>query len=318
MRVPVLVTLVLLLPLPCVAQGAKKPAAAPGKAAAPKPTGPDLPSKVPGGLPFCVVNGEAVSLEAYVDRLSIAFGPQVREALIEEALIRQEAKRRKVLVTQAEINAAAAQAYTATVRQYGDEKKLAEDLLKSRGWTPADYKSVIRAQTEHQVLRRKLAASLVKADAVTDKQVEERYTEQRAAFTQPETVKISHILVRRPEEGEGGADFAQVARESSDDKITGKGGGEIPTPIGRGANPFGAAFEAAVYGAPVGLVGQVVVTPLGYHVIRVDSTQEGRTPPLAEVREQIRTALLAEKRDEALGELFVRLRTNAKIETGKF
>jgi parvulin-like peptidyl-prolyl isomerase len=307
------------------------------KPAALRRPGPDVPSKAAPGASFCVVNGEAVPLSVYMDRLSLRYAPEMRETLIEEMLVRQEAKRRKLTATPAEIEKTVARAYGESVRRYGEEKLLVEDLKNTRGWTPEDFKAVIRDQADVQVLRAKIAESLAGPDSVTDEQVKTRYESQKQAFTQPDTVRISHIMVRRPSDAaqepaarkkaEGllkqvqdarGANFEQVARESSDDDATKAKGGKIPVEIARGANPYGAAFEAAVFSAPVGIVDEVIATPLGFHVVRVEEKRPGRLLPLSEVREQIRAALLMQRQQQALDELFVRLRTSAKIDTGRY
>jgi parvulin-like peptidyl-prolyl isomerase len=287
-----------------------------------------------------VVNGERVPISVYIDRLSLAYGPQIREELIQETLISQEAKRRKITVSAAEIEAVVASTVAATISspQVGSEEKLAAQLKATRGWSIEDYKQVIRSQSGPQVLRRKLADSLVKASAVADADLEKRYNEQKQQlFTQPDSVRISHILVRRGSDSTAddaakrkaqellekvkaarGANFEQVARESSEDRITGLEGGKLPIDIGRGAHPFGAAFDSVVFAAPTGLIEEVIASPDGYRIVRVDQKKEGRVLPLAEVREQVRAGLIHERREQALDELFVRLRTQAKIETGKF
>jgi parvulin-like peptidyl-prolyl isomerase len=183
----------------------------------------------------------------------------------------------------------------------------------------------------------------VDAKAVTDKDVEARYeAAKERQFTQPETVRISHILIRLPEDDKlsteekertartraetllkklraaNGANFEQVAKESSDDRATGAVGGKLPSLLAKGANPFGADWDTVVFAAPVGLIDPPVQTPLGYHLVRVDAKTPGRVIPLSEVRDQVRQAILDERRAQALDELVLRLRTQAKIETGKF
>ena len=279
----------------------------------------------------------------YIDRLSLRFAPDIREVLIHEALLQQEAERRKIRVTAADLDATVSKAYALTLSQFGDEKAMLEQLKTTRGWSREDYRTVIRMQAEGQVLREKLAAALVPAASVKEEELSKLYEERRDQFTHPESVRISHILIRRPAAGAGGASeeqdrkarekaeailkkvidggataFEAAARESSDDRATGAKGGKVPSAIVRGANPFGAAFEANVFSAPIGLVRQVIPSPGGYHIIRVDAKQEGRTLPLADVREQLRMNLVAERRDRAVDELLLRLRTQAKVQVGKF
>jgi parvulin-like peptidyl-prolyl isomerase len=323
-----------LLAAPALAQKSK-----PAKPAAPgaRKSGPDLPSRAPSGAPIATVNGERIPMSLYIDRLSLAYGPQIREALIEEALISQEAKRRKISVSAAEIDATVSRTFQDSVRRFGDQEKLAAELARTRGWTVEDYRSVIRSQAPAQTARQKLAEALVKPAEIKDADVEKRYEEQKQTFTQPDSVRMSHILIRRGSDEEKdraaktraeellkkvqaakGANFEQIARESSEDRITGPEGGKVPIDIGRGAHPFGAAFDSAVFGVPSGVVEEVIASPDGYRIVRVDQKKEGRVVPLAEVKEQVRAALLQERRAQALDELFVRLRTQAAVETGKF
>ncbi len=334
---------VLLLTLALAAPAlAQKPAVKASSSAKPAAStasaGPDRPSRLRPGAPVCVVDGVVIPLSTYIDRLSLRYGPEIREALIEEAVLRAEAARRKIAVTPAELDGMVRKSYGEALRHYGDEKALAAELEKSRGWSIADFKSVLREQAEVPALRGKLAAILVKADAVTEAEIAKRYEQQKDAFLQPDTVRIAHILIKRSGDSaaadaaarkqaeellkqlveSNGARFEALAKEKSQDPATASRGGVIPVEIPRGANPFGAAFEATVYNAPLGLVREVIASRDGYHLVRVDAKQEARALPLAEVKEQLRAALLTEKRDQAVDALLVRLRTAAKISTGKF
>src|SRR5262249_17692434 len=104
--------------------------------------------------------------------------------------------------------------------------------------------------------RRVLVATLANASvpppAVTEAEVETAYQERLREFEQPERRKVAHILVRVPsvggsaaEEGakakaeaalekvKGGADFARIAHEVSEDTATAPQGGELGT-VARG------------------------------------------------------------------------------------
>ncbi len=73
----------------------------------------------------------------------------------------------------------------------------------------------------------------------------------------------------------GGADFAKVAAEVSDDPGSKGNGGFLP-PAPRGQ--FVPAFDSAGWALAPGAMTGLVETPFGYHIIR--------RPPLAQVREQ--------------------------------
>lgn len=336
--------------LVCMPVSAQKPAAKPAakrpatkKPVARKPApayvGPDLPSKLPASSPVAKVNGEVIPLSLYVDRLSLRDGPTMREMLVQELLIRQEAKRRKISLTAAEISGAVERAFAATAVNFQGERQLEAELKKSRGWSAADYRVVLRSQVDVQLLREKIAEQLVKPADIKAADIEARYAENRQSYVQPDTARISHILVRKSPNGDpdkekaqrakaddllkqiiaaNGKNFEDLAREQSEDEPTKIRGGRIPVDLIRGGHPFGGVFDAKVYSAPVGLIKEVIPAPDGYHIVRVDSKKEGRVLELTDVGEQVRSSLLAEQRERAFSELLVRLRSTAKVDTGKF
>ncbi|MBM3460060.1 MAG: hypothetical protein FJX77_16185, partial [Armatimonadetes bacterium] len=205
MRAAVSTWLALLLLLPAAAQTGRPPAGKPAakpsagaKPATPAVSGPDLPSRLPGTAPFCVVNGEKIPLSTYVDRLSLTYAPQMRELLILETLLRQECKARKVSATPEEVAAVTQKALEDHARRNNGMAGLTQELLRTRGWSVADFRRVIRDQAEGQILRDKLGTVLVKASDVKDTDLEPLYQQRREAFRQPDRVRMSHILIRRP------------------------------------------------------------------------------------------------------------------------
>lgn len=162
--------------------------------------------------------------------------------------------------------------------------------------------------------RRVLAALLptasVPAPAVPDADVEAAYQERRGEFEQPERRKVAHILVRVPtvggsaaEEGakakaeaalariKGGADFAQVAREVSQDEATASRGGELGV-VARGE--LMAPFEQVAFELKRGEAGGPVRTGYGYHVVKVLDVIPASKKELREVAPAIRANLAAE------------------------
>jgi parvulin-like peptidyl-prolyl isomerase len=335
MRLPLLLALCLALP----AAAAPRPAApaAPPRPAA--PSQPDVPSRLHPGTPLATVNGEKVPITTYLDRLSLQYGPQMREALINETLLRQEARRRKVTASPAEVDAEVRRAYGESVLRAGNEAALKEALQESRGWSPDDFRAALRIQAEPEVLRRKLSEALIKPSDISDADIEGYFNAHRQELGHSDTVKLSHILIRRPVDGDpakeqtarsraddllkqilaaGGANFEELARKESDDRATGAQGGRLPTEVTRGAHPFGSGFDASVFNAPLGLVNQVIPSALGYHIVRIDTKTPGRPATLAEYRDPIRAELLSQRRVQQTRDLLARLRAQAKVDTGKF
>jgi hypothetical protein len=93
----------------------------------------------------------------------------------------------------------------------------------------------------------------------------------------------------------GGADFAALAKEESDDTGSRDAGGDIGF-VARGATD--ARFEELAYSLPVGAVSDVIRTEFGFQILRVE---ERRVQPLEAVKEILANEL-AHKDMEALSE----------------
>jgi peptidyl-prolyl cis-trans isomerase D len=130
-------------------------------------------------------------------------------------------------------------------------------------------------------------------------------------FTEPEQVRARHILVKVPADAsaevkaaarkkaegllaavKGGADFATLARKSSDDPGSAAKGGDLGLfPRGRMAPEF----EAAAFALEPGGVSDVVETSFGFHVIKVEEHRPGGPKPLDQVRDEIVETLKKER-----------------------
>ena len=81
-----------------------------------------------------------------------------------------------------------------------------------------------------------------------------------------------------------GADFGEIAKKHSDDPGSGSQGGSL------GEFPKGtmvSAFESALDKLEVGEISEPVLTPFGYHIIKLESRTEERFKTLEEVREDV-------------------------------
>jgi peptidyl-prolyl cis-trans isomerase D len=135
-------------------------------------------------------------------------------------------------------------------------------------------------------------------------QIERFYEEHKSdRFTKPEEVRARHILVRlapgatdaeraaaRKKADEllarvkAGEDFALVAKQSSDDPGSAARGGDLGSFTRGRMDP---TFEQAAFGLAVGATSDVVETPFGLHIIKVDAHDAGGVQELAAVRDEI-------------------------------
>jgi peptidyl-prolyl cis-trans isomerase C len=94
-----------------------------------------------------------------------------------------------------------------------------------------------------------------------------------------------------------GADFAVVAKESSDDTGSGANGGDLGV-FGRGQ--MVPEFDKEAFLLPVGQISQPVKSPFGYHIIKVESHS---TKPFDEVKATILKRIPPELAQKALAEM---------------
>jgi peptidyl-prolyl cis-trans isomerase C len=176
---------------------------------------------------------------------------------------------------------------------------------------------------------------------VTDDEVKAYFEKNKAEFSEPESVKASHILVKVPQDADekawkdaeakikdikkkldGGADFAKLAQEMSDDPGSKAKGGDLGF-FSKGR--MVPEFEAAAFALKPGEVSQPVKTPFGYHLIKVVEKKDAHEKSFDEVKDQVKQNLLNQKRREALDAMLLNLKKQYPVkinetaidETGK-
>ena len=115
--------------------------------------------------------------------------------------------------------------------------------------------------------------------AFTTNPVQNQDTGAKKSLTEAEAKRKAEELRKRLE---GGADFAQLAKESSDDKESAGKGGDFP-PLKR-TSAYPDAIKKAVFDMKAGETSQPLRQPNGFYLIRLDQL---RTQPYDEVRAQI-------------------------------
>lgn len=137
-------------------------------------------------------------------------------------------------------------------------------------------------------------------------EVQVYYDAHRDEYAKPEEVHARHILFRlAPDAGEaekaaarekaeavlvtakGGADFAALAQQHSQD-ATAERGGDLGS-FGRGV--MAPPFEAAAFALAPGQVSEIVETQFGLHIIKLEDKTPASQQPLEEVKGSIIEAL---------------------------
>jgi peptidyl-prolyl cis-trans isomerase D len=161
-----------------------------------------------------------------------------------------------------------------------------------------------------RVLVAVLPAASVPPPPVSDADVQAAYEARRGQFEQPARSRVSHVLIKVPSVGgsaaedqakaraeaalgriRGGADFAQVAKEVSEDSATAGRGGDLGLIA---AGELVPEVDKAIQSLKAGELGGPVRSPFGYHVVKVVEVVPGTRKELNEVAPTLRATLAAE------------------------
>lgn len=159
------------------------------------------------------------------------------------------------------------------------------------------------------------AATLRDRVTVTEQDARQRYTEQIGQYQQPEQIRASHILLKTEGKEEadvrkraeallaqvkGGADFATLAAEHSEDEVSKAKGGDLDF-FGRGQ--MVKAFEDAAFALQPGQTSELVKSPYGFHIIRITDKRAATTQPFELVSAQLQDQMKWERAQQEVQRL---------------
>jgi peptidyl-prolyl cis-trans isomerase C len=266
--------------LPALALAQQLPTKEPAKPAA----APAKPVSATG--PVATVNGQAIPrqrMDAVVRQNvgrgapdSEALRAQVREALINNELLVQEANRSGV-------------AKRAEVQQQID-------------------------LTRQEVIANAMIGDYLRAHPITDADIQKSYDSARSK-TGDREYKARHILVATEEDAKSviadlkkGGKFDEIAAKRSMDEGTKPKGGDLDWNV---PSNFDKSFSDAMVKLEKGRMTETPVrTRFGFHVIQLDDVRQVSFPKLEQVRQQVQQGLVSQRVDAFLKEL----RAKAKIE----
>ena len=265
------------------------------------------------------VNGKDLSRDQLGALMFSLYGRQTLETLITQEAVRQEAERQGVTVTPEEVEAFG----RARVQEQLDEQARrmgAKDLsdLVARSKSSAAQVEALRRNAEEalrpfvapELLARKLMAREV---TVSDADLRAEFDRQHGP-----KVKFLQIVTRTKPEAEEivkklalGADFAALARELSQDRVSARKGGEMD-PLSRGTLLGDAAFALKP-----GQVSAPVQSPDGFHVVKLVEVLPAAGTAFDEVKEALRADLvdrtMRAQREEWLDKLLLRTEVRRRM-----
>ena len=159
---------------------------------------------------------------------------------------------------------------------------------------------------KERLLRQEYFEKTLKS-AVSENEAKEIYKERIGSLKPEEEVSARHILVDSEEKAKelrakivAGADFAEVAKESSSDRGTKDQGGSLRY-FGQGQ--MVPEFDTAVFKMKKGEISEPVKTNFGWHIIKLDDRRRKEPPSFEAVKDTIMNSLAMRKVQEKAAEL---------------
>jgi foldase protein PrsA len=183
----------------------------------------------------------------------------------------------------------------------GDDKAYQEEL-KKQGLTEEQVLKDLRTR----MLSEKIFEQVTADVKVSDEDVAAYYEQNKSQFEQPASREIRHILVKSKAKAddihaqlEDGGDFAKLAKKFSQDTASAKEGGKFVAQKGATVAPF----DKAAFELKTGELSDPIKTQFGWHIIEaVGDVEDAKTQELADVKEQISSTLLDQKKNTKINE----------------
>jgi peptidyl-prolyl cis-trans isomerase C len=274
----------------------------------------------PAPPPVAVVNGEPIppadlARELRETGAGETQGPldavkrRILDDLVARALLLQEARARSVVVGQDQVE----REFLRKRAEYPGTHF--DDLLAERRLSQAELKARLKDQL---VMERLLEQEAFPNVTVTDSEVAQWYAGHAAEFDEPESVRVSQIVVASRDEAtqlreklrRSPQTFAEVAKKSSIAPEA-RSGGDLGF-IGRGAG-FPEVFDVT-FSMPLNVISEVTPSPYGFHLFKVTERRPAGRRTLEQAGAEIHDKLLREKRTRAQEEYLDVLRKRARID----
>lgn len=242
--------------------------------------------------------------------------------LIEDRLVYQEAVKKKLTVSESEME----REMGSFKERFGGDQNL-EEVLRHENISIKDLQDKIKKQA----LIRKLHDIEIRSKViVSPREVEEYFKEHQSDFSAPEQIRIKSLTIKKSYESRAkgivdedaqsrlkalqerasqGEDFDKLVEESSEDPYADEGG--KGNWILRGQ--MIPAVDEVIFQTPEGQITDMIETPIGYHLFKVVEKQAPVQRAFDQVRDQIYDILFHEKTEERFRSWMEDLRKDAYI-----
>jgi peptidyl-prolyl cis-trans isomerase SurA len=270
------------------------------------------------------VDKEAALMQRELQQLPAAERKSaVLNRLIDKKLIDQKIKELDVRVSDDEVNAAVED----VKKQNGISQQALEQALAGQGMSFPQYKKQLKDQLERirlmsQEVRAKIQVSEPEMRAFYQQNLsryggEEQFHARHIFFkidkkaTPEERAKIEAQANEVLKEARSGKEFVELAKKYSTDPAAARDGGDLGTFKKEDMLPEIGETVAAL---KPGEVSGLVLSPAGYHIIKLEEKIQGNAKPFDEVRGEIEEILYKKKADERFAQWVKDLRSSAAIE----
>ncbi|HED01180.1 MAG TPA: hypothetical protein ENN18_12540 [Proteobacteria bacterium] len=259
---------------------------------------------------------------ATIEREKGKIRTEVLNHLIERKLAEQEAKRLRLSVSEAEVDAAIEK----IIRDHEITKEQLTARLEQDGVSMEEYRQKLKEQIE----RFKLISQTVNAKIViTEDKLREHYKNNQRSYTGQQEYRVQHIVFSIPrvcseeekqaiskkaedirQRAKDGADFEGLARQFSGYPTASEGGnlGYLDK------NELAPYMRDVITALKAGEVSPVVETPIGYQIFKVIDIKESKEKTFEEVREEIYQVLFEQDVNKRFMVWITELRDRSYIE----
>ncbi len=270
------------------------------------------------------VNGDKIPLADYMAHLTLAaqqtdpvrlkqparaqeFKEKILNAMINERLLLQEAKRLGVTATDTEL----VEDYTRYKSQYTEAAF--QQMLKAKGISYDEWKD---ERANNYIIDKLRDTAAPEASKISEAELKAFYDQNIKDFQRPEEVHVRQILVGKEDVAkmihnklQAGDNFAALAQQYSISPDA-KNGGDVGY-FSRGTFP--PIFDKVCFTLPIGAVSDVTKSEFGYQIFKAIDHHPARTIPFPEAKKLILKSLRQAGGEKSFDDLLLQLRKTAKI-----
>ncbi len=232
------------------------------------------------------------------------------DQLIERKMLLQEAKRLDITLSETEITQQTA------LLMHGMDKAhffqyLSEQKIEQAAWEKSTHENLLIEKLLQQLVGENDEKRLM----LSDQAVRAYYENNREQWHVGERLKLKQIIVDDEKKAKvlhknllEGADFDKMAGLHSIQTQTEND--KRPTYLTREELPL--AFDP-LFQNDVGSISEVIKTPFGYHLVRIEEKQAEQILPFQEIEEKLHQTLLNRKRERVYSEWIEKLHRRTEV-----